>query len=166
LRQQALSPVRRPLVAFTPKQLLHGAFASCSLEELSQGSFRAVVVDANGPDAQRLLLCSGQIAAVLTLEREKRKQQAAIIRLDRLYPLPVNELRAALGEYPPELSLIWVQEEPENMGAWRWLRPQLEAVASNRQIRCVARPERASPASGSVAVHQREQAQLLDQSFE
>jgi 2-oxoglutarate dehydrogenase E1 component len=58
-----------------------------------------------------------------------------------------------------------VQEEPENMGAWRWLRPQLEAVASTRQVRCVARPERASPASGSVAVHQREQAQLLDQAF-
>jgi 2-oxoglutarate dehydrogenase E1 component len=165
LREQALSSVRRPLVAFTPKQLLHGPFASCSLEELSRGSFRPVVVDANGPDVQRLLLCSGQIAAVLTSEREKRNQQVAIVRLDRLYPLPVEELRAVLGDLPPELVMTWVQEEPENMGAWRWLGPQLEAVASNRQIRCVARPERASPASGSVALHQREQAQLLDQAF-
>jgi 2-oxoglutarate dehydrogenase E1 component len=165
LRQQALSPVRRPLVAFTPKQLLHGAFASCSLEQLSEGAFRPVVGDVNGPEPQRVLLCSGQIAAVLTSEREKRNQRAAIVRLDRLYPLPLEELQAVLADLPPKLPLTWVQEEPENMGAWRWLRPQLEALASSRRVRCVARPERASPASGSVAVHQQEQARLLDQAF-
>ena len=165
LRQQAISSIRRPLVAFTPKQLLHSAFASCSLEELSKGGFTPIVVDGNGSEPERLLLCSGQIAAVLTSEREKRNQRATIVRLDRLYPLPVDELRATLGEYPLDLPLTWVQEEPENMGAWRWLRPQLEALATNRQIRCVARPERASPASGSLAIHQREEARLLDQVF-
>jgi 2-oxoglutarate dehydrogenase E1 component len=166
LRQQALSTHTRPLVAFTPKQLLHNPYSSCSLEDLSSGSFQPVVTDADDPSPERALLCSGQVAAALKTERERRKQSAIIVRIDRLYPLPSEELQEVLDNLPCGAPLIWVQEEPENMGAWRWIRPQLETCFPDRSVRCVSRPERSSPASGSVAVHNREQLMLLEQAFD
>jgi len=166
LRQQALSSVKRPLIAFIPKRFIHGNFGSCALEDLARGGFQPVVVDPGSVSPERLLLCSGQVAAALSAERTKREEAAGILRMDQLYPLPVEALQAALRGYPEELPLTWVQEEPENMGAWRWIRPQLEAMLPGREVRCVARPERASPASGSVAAHDREQSTLLNQAFE
>jgi 2-oxoglutarate dehydrogenase E1 component len=85
--------------------------------------------------------------------------------LEQLYPFPREALEQTLTNYHPGAMITWVQEEPENMGAWRWLRPQLEASFERRPIRCVARPERVSPATGSSAIHQREQRQLLEAAF-
>ena len=166
LREQALSPRKRPLIAFTPKRLLHDPFASSSLDELSCGRFQPVVPDPGSEVPNKILLCSGQVAAALSSERASRRAAAAIVRLDRLYPLPVDEFQAVLADYPAGTPVTWVQEEPENMGAWRWLEPQLQTILNDRQVGCVARPERASPATGSVAIHNREQTELMNRAFE
>jgi 2-oxoglutarate dehydrogenase E1 component len=88
-----------------------------------------------------------------------------VIRLDRLYPFPAETLARAVGEYPRGIPVTWVQEEPENMGAWRWIKPHLETTLHSNPISFVARPERASPATGSLAVHNREQQWILEQAF-
>ena len=88
-----------------------------------------------------------------------------IVRLEQLYPFPQDTLERVIASYPHVAGLTWVQEEPENMGAWRWLRPQLEAMLEGEMIRCVARPERVSPATGSSAIHKREQQELLERAF-
>ena len=166
LRQQALAPTKRPLVAFTPKQAVNSRFACSPLGELAEGSFQPVVAENDNQSTKRILLCTGKIAFALAAEREARGKQARIIRLDQLYPLPEQELRLALATSPAGAKLTWVQEEPENMGAWRWLRPQLESLCKDVNLRCVARPERASPATGSAAIHQRENDTLMDRAFE
>jgi 2-oxoglutarate dehydrogenase E1 component len=165
LRQQAMEPSRRPLIAFTPKKMLQKPTASSPLDEFCGGAFRPVIPDPEMPTADRVLLCSGQLGADVLEERARRGAPAAVVRLERLYPFPGEQLIDAVSRHPKGVPLVWVQEEPENMGAWRWLRPHLEEVMQNNPIRFVARPERASPATGSVAIHQREQQTLFDKTF-
>jgi 2-oxoglutarate dehydrogenase E1 component len=165
LRLQGMSAKRKPLIVFTPKRMLHHASAYSSLEELSDGDFQEVIAGPASDEVKQILLCSGQVAAELEAERKKRQASVIVVRLEQLYPFPQETLKRILADYPEEVELIWVQEEPKNMGAWCWLRPQLEAMLEGKMIRCEARPERVSPATGSSAIHQREQQQLIERAF-
>jgi 2-oxoglutarate dehydrogenase E1 component len=165
LRMQGLSATRKPLIVFTPKRMLQHSSAFSSLDELCKGKFREVIAGPAAAEVQQVLLCSGQLAAELEAEQKKRQAQVVIVRLEQFYPFPGEVLKRVLDDYPPGAMLTWVQEEPENMGAWRWLRPQLETILEDQTVRCVARPERVSPATGSSAIHLREQKQLLDRAF-
>lgn len=162
LRGQVHGPLRKPMVAFTPKALLrHGGCAS-GLSEMAAGTrFRPVLSDlAEG--AERALICSGKIAALLAAEREARGLggRVGIVRLEQLYPFPEAALAEALAAAPGALP-VWVQEEPENLGPFGWLDRRLEAAAG-RRVACVSRPAAASPAVGWRSWHDAEERAVFD----
>jgi len=169
LRRQVLRPWRKPLVVMTPKSLLRHPRATSSLEELAQGSFQRLLPDAldRTREVQRILLCSGKIYYELAEEREKLgREDVAILRLEQLYPLPERVLHASLARYPDGLPVLWVQEEPENMGAWRYLRVRFgQRLLGRFPFSGVFRPASASPATGSANSHKVEQRELLGQAF-
>ena len=168
LRTQAYKRPRKPLIAFTPKQLLRLSAASSSIEEFTSGAFQPVIDDAAGLDpasVTRVVLCSGRLYYDLVKERDKRADSStAIIRLEQLYPLPEEEVASALARYPGA-SLTWVQDEPRNQGAWPHLAlnlfPSLE-----RGVRLVSRPESATTAAGRASLHKQQAATLIAQAFE
>jgi 2-oxoglutarate dehydrogenase E1 component len=169
LRRQAKRSRQRPLIVLTPKSLLRHPLATSTIEDLSTGQFQAVIDDrfyASNPErAKRLLMCSGKVYYDLLPEAEKLTQdRPAIVRLEQLYTFPWNELRQVLPRYSEATELIWVQEEPLNTGAWRYLEAKLrELVAEGHSmaIRYVGRPERASPAEGYPAAHLAEQGRIV-----
>jgi 2-oxoglutarate dehydrogenase E1 component len=170
LRRQVLRVWRKPLVVMTPKSLLRNPACVSPMEELVQGSFQRVIVDGGGTparDIRRILLCSGKVA----YELEKRRQElgrrdVAIIRVEQLYPLPKEPLEAALAGYAPGTPVIWVQEEPENMGAWRFFRIHFgERLFDRFPFTGVCRQSAASPATGSKKSHDLEQNELLGAAF-
>jgi 2-oxoglutarate dehydrogenase E1 component len=173
LRRQAKRSRQRPLILFTPKSLLRHPQATSRLEELTSGHFRPVIDDvffARNPErAERVLMCTGKVYYDLLPEAEKLgSNRPAIIRLEQLYTFPWNELRQVLPRYRGAKELIWVQEEPLNMGAWRYLEAKLrELVAEGHgmQIRYVGRPERASPAEGYPAAHAAEQTRIIQEAL-
>ncbi len=165
LRRQALSPVRKPLVIMSPKSLLRHPQAVSPVSELAEGRFRSVLPDA-GADAKevaRVVLCSGKVYYELAAAREEREaRHVALVRLEQLYPLRPGDLEEALGGYREGVELVWAQEEPQNMGAWYWVRNSVAPlVARLGEIRCVSRPPSASPASGSSTRHKLEQESLV-----
>jgi len=162
--------VRKPLVIFTPKSLLRHPRAVSSLAEFSAGGFREVVDDGAVPPAgvSSVLFCSGKVYYDLLAAREQRQtDQVALVRVEQLYPFPEQELEDVLQKYPQASELIWVQEEPRNMGAWRFMREHMQPLlaASERGMRYCGRPESASPATGSHKRHAREQAAILEDAF-
>jgi 2-oxoglutarate dehydrogenase E1 component len=173
LRRQAKRSRQRPLILFTPKSLLRHPQAMSRLEELTSGHFQPVIDDAffarNPERAQRVLMCTGKVYYDLWPEAEKLgPNRPAIIRLEQLYTFPWNELRQVLPRYRGAKELIWVQEEPLNMGAWRYLEAKLrELVAEGHgmEIRYVGRPERASPAEGYPAAHAAEQTRIIQEAL-
>ncbi|HEY4587721.1 MAG TPA: 2-oxoglutarate dehydrogenase E1 component [Thermoanaerobaculia bacterium] len=165
LRRQALIPWRKPLIVFTPKSMLRHKDSSSGLEEFARDRFQRVVDDPQIQDAQRVLLCSGKIVHELRREREKRKDTStAILALDQLYPFPKEELAAALARHPNVRSVIWVQEEPANMGALFFVQPRIERLVG-KPIRSVKRSASGSPATGSAKAHAMEQQTLLTLAF-
>ncbi|MFL6232618.1 MAG: 2-oxoglutarate dehydrogenase E1 component [Thermoanaerobaculia bacterium] len=165
LRRQALIPWRKPLVVFTPKSMLRHKDSSSSLEEFARDRFARVVDDPQAQDAQRVLLCTGKIVHELRRERERRKDTStAILALDQLYPFPKEELTAALARHPNARSVIWVQEEPANMGALSFVQPRIERLVG-KPIRSVKRSASGSPATGSAKAHAMEQQTLLTLAF-
>jgi 2-oxoglutarate dehydrogenase E1 component len=111
---------------------------------------------------KRLLLCSGKIAVDLfTSDDRPNAREAAIVRVEQLYPFPVDDVQAAIASYPAATDVVWVQEEPENMGAWDFVRPHLEALVGQRRLAVLARPRSSSPAEGSAARHARNQQLLI-----
>jgi 2-oxoglutarate dehydrogenase E1 component len=170
LRLQALREDRRPLIVMTPKSLLRHPAARSTVEELTDGGFRAVlpgVRRSDGSDAEeitRLVLCSGKVFYDLTgSDAWQEAPSVDAARIELLYPFPAEELRAVLDGYPSVTEVVWLQEEPANMGAWRYLRGPLdEIVGDERSLQLVARPERASPAAGTARAHNREQQELID----
>lgn len=165
LRLQALRTDKHPLVVFTPKRMLQNPAASSSLDEFCDGRFREVLVDHAADHATQVLLCSGQIAVDLIAERNRRKAPVLIVRIEQLYPFPAEAILETAKDIQDGSPITWVQEEPENMGAWRWLRPKLEDLFKNHFIHCLSRPERVSPATGSLANHQKEQKELINAAF-
>ena len=169
LRSQALSDPKRPLVVVTPKSMLRAHASRSTFAELETGSFQHVIDDVSIEDpstVQRIVLCSGKIAHEAWQRRgELEPDEAsgvAIVRVDQLYPWPVSLLTAAFERYGNASEVVWLQEEPENMGAWSFVHARLHACLPERlQLRHVSRPESSSPAIGSAALHQLEQADLL-----
>jgi len=169
LRRQALRRWRKPLVVLTPKSLLRNPAATSSLEECVGGRFERILGDGAHPqDVSRILLCSGKIFFDLDQRRQAEgRNDVAIIRVEQLYPFPEKALAAALLPYPATTSLFWVQEEPENMGAWPFMRYRLGEQAFGRlPFQGIFRPASASPATGSASTHRMEQEELLDAAFD
>ncbi len=170
LRRQVVRHWRKPLVVMTPKSLLRHPKALSPLDDCAQGQFQRFLPDAlarPGESVRRILLCTGKIYYDLEKHRQDLKRQdVAILRLEQLYPLHREEFLSALGPYKTGTPVVWVQEEPENMGAWRYLRaPFGETLFSRFPFSGVFRPASASPATGSANSHKREQAQLIEEAF-
>lgn len=165
LRRQVLRPWRKPLVIMSPKSLLRHAQAVSSLEDLATGTFKRVIPDPEVKDAKRVLLCSGKVYYDLLAERGDDRS-TAILRLEQLFPLSERELEAALGSYGPDVPVIWVQEEPANMGAWSFLRAHFGFLLCGRPFYGVYRPASASPATGSGSAHKLEQRDLMRAAFQ
>src|SRR6266699_1161471 len=170
LRRQARHAELRPLVLFTPKSLLRLSQASSRLEDLATGRFQPVLDDpAATPRApvRRLILCSGKVYYDLTLAPARAQaQHVAIARVELLYPFPREELATLIRGYPNLGEIVWVQEEPRNMGPQKFMLPQLrELVGPDVTVRDIGRPERSSPAEGYPAAHQAEQARIVAAAF-
>src|ERR1051325_8217109 len=168
LRRQARRPWRKPLVVFTPKSMLRHPDASSSIEEFTQPKFLPVVPDKEISDAKRILVASGKVGHELRAERRRRKDTStAILFLDQLYPLPRPEINAALDAHPNAREIIWVQEEPRNMGAFFYVMPRLTHLVHTRglSLRSVKRSASASHATGSAKAHELEQKTLLSLAF-
>ena len=169
LRRQVVSLWRKPLVVMTPKSLLRHKQAVSTLLDLSEGSFQRVIPDASvaPASARRVLLCSGKVYFDLLAAREAKKiGDVAIVRVEELYPFPEAELARILASYKPGTKVVWVQEEPWNMGAWYFIHARWPQSLAAFVPGCVARVESASPATGSSASHKFEQQQLVDQALE
>ena len=165
LRRQALDAVARPLVVMTPKGLLRLKQASSTLDELAGGGFQQVIDDA-GADHERvtrLVLCSGKVYYDIVGHDERAAAETvAVARLEQLYPFPVEAAAALCSSYPKLEELVWAQEEPQNMGAWRSIRHRLEhAVPTGVPVHFAGRPWRASPSEGYPTSHVREQDRIV-----
>src|SRR6266404_4942930 len=168
LRRQARRPWRKPLVVFTPKSMLRHPDASSPIEEFTRARFLQVVPDREVTDAKRVLIASGKVGHELKAERRRRKDTTtAILFLDQLYPLPRPEINAALDAHPNAREIVWVQEEPRNMGAFFYVMPRLTHLVHARglSLRSVKRSASASPATGSAKAHELEQKTLLSLAF-
>jgi 2-oxoglutarate dehydrogenase E1 component len=165
LRRQALSPWRKPLFVMTPKSMLRHKDSSSTLEDLARERFLKVVPDTAVQNAQRVILCTGKIGHELKREREKRQDSAtAVVFLDQLYPFPQKELAAEMERHGQARDVVWVQEEPANMGALFFMQPRIERLL-RRPIRSVKRSASGSPATGSAKAHTLEQQTLLSLAF-
>jgi len=169
LRRQAalLSRDPRPLVVMSPKSLLRHPLAASRLEELAGGRFRPVLPDetlaGREGEVTRLLLCSGKVYVDLVAGGAREAaRDVALVRVEELYPFPAEEITAVVGGLPALRELVWVQEEPRNMGAWSFVEPRLRALAGERPVHYAGRPERASPAEGSLDRHSAEQARIVE----
>jgi len=162
LRRQALRERKKPLVVFTPKSLLRMAAARSTAKEFTEGRFEPVLGDSSPPEkTERLILCSGKVFYDLAKAREDKP--VAIVRVEELYPFPEKELKAELERYSGA-EVVWVQEEPENMGAWWYMERHLRSRLGVEPT-VVARAESASPATGSQTIHGQEQADVIGQAF-
>jgi multifunctional 2-oxoglutarate metabolism enzyme len=163
--------VRKPLILFTPKSLLRHKRVISRAEEFTTGAFREVIGETSAMAADRVsrvLICSGKVYYDLLAAREERRaDHVAIVRMEQLYPFPKKELRDHILRYPDSADVVWVQEEPLNMGPWRvisdFIQPLLEPT--HRTLRYIGRTESASPATGSYKTHNKEQADILDAAF-
>ena len=154
---------RKPLIVFTPKSMLRHPDAMSSVADLNQDSFRNVLPDNEVSNPRRLLLCTGKIGHNLRVERAKRGDMSVgIIFLEQLYPWPEAELQAALDQHPGAAEIVWVQEEPANMGALSYVMPLLKRMVHDRPILSVKRTASASPATGSAKAHEMEEKTLID----
>jgi 2-oxoglutarate dehydrogenase E1 component len=162
LRRQALRKWRKPLVVFTPKSMLRHPDALSPISDFSRPRFLPVLPETEIADARRLLIATGKIGHELRVERAKRKDSTTgIIFIDQLYPWPEDELRAAIEAHPSAREVVWVQEEPANMGAFSFVMPRLRRIAGDHQVLSVKRSPAASPATGSARAHEMEQKTLL-----
>jgi 2-oxoglutarate dehydrogenase E1 component len=182
LRRQAalLTADPLPLVVLTPKSLLRHPLVSSAPGELAEGRWQQVIDDPDirGPrpsadrpvrraeDVRRLILCTGKVGIDLLTSPDRSKEPAvAVCRVEQIYPLPVRDILAAIEGYPSLEEIVWVQEEPENMGAWDFVRPALDGLAGSRRLAVLARPRSSSPAEGSAARHAFNQERLINKAF-
>ncbi len=166
LRRQALRRWRKPLVIFTPKSMLRHPQASSPLADLSEGGFREVMDDEGISNAGRVIVCTGKVAHELQRARQEAgATSTAIVRLEQLYPFPAEQLASILEKHSSARDIVWVQEEPANMGGLCFILPRLEEVSGGRPVRSVKRSASASPATGSGKAHEMEQKTLLAFAF-
>jgi 2-oxoglutarate dehydrogenase E1 component len=168
LRRQAYARPRRPLVVFTPKSMLRLKAASSKVEDFTNGSFQLVIDDErelNKQSVKRVLFCSGKVYWDLLAEAEKRgDQHTAIVRVEQLYPTPVDEIKQTYAQYP-NAELFWVQDEPANQGPWTYIGLFLPKYMDGQVAKLISRPASASPATGSAKRHAAEQADLVERAF-
>jgi 2-oxoglutarate dehydrogenase E1 component len=156
LRRQVVRPYRKPLILFTPKSLLRHPEAISPLAELAEGGFQPLLDEPGNRSADkitRLVFCSGRIYYDLVRARNENKWESiALIRLEQLYPFPDIELKALLTRYAQAMELIWVQDEPRNQGAWRFMAHHLRQY-SGLPLHYAGRPESSAPATGIAGQH-------------
>jgi 2-oxoglutarate dehydrogenase E1 component len=173
LRRQAarLSSDPRPLVLMTPKSLLRHPMAASTIGELTSGVFLPVIDDPRARDRRdkvtRLVLCSGRVAIDLDSSPEReRAENVAVVRVEQLAPFQYTAIKQVIANYPNVQEMVWLQEEPRNMGSWLFVRPRLrELVEQTFPIRYIGRPDRSSPAEGSADQHNAEQARIVSAAF-
>jgi len=166
LRRQALRSWRKPLIIFTPKSMLRHPDAASPLGALAAPRFQKVLAETEIKNPKRLLFSSGKIGHELRQERARRNDTSTgILSLEQLYPWPEAEIAAVLDRHPTAHEIVWVQEEPANMGALSFVVPRLRRIARGRQVHTVKRSAAASPATGSAKAHVLEQKTLLAASF-
>jgi 2-oxoglutarate dehydrogenase E1 component len=166
MRRQALRHWRKPLVVFTPKSMLRHPDACSPIEDFTHSRFLPIVPDTGAVDAKRILVCTGKIGHELRVERQRRKDTStAIIFVDQMYPFHEAELQAAIDQHPAAREIVWVQEEPANMGALFYMLPRLRHVAGERAVLSVKRSASPSPSTGSAGAHEMEQKTLLTLAF-
>ncbi|KUF16313.1 multifunctional oxoglutarate decarboxylase/oxoglutarate dehydrogenase thiamine pyrophosphate-binding subunit/dihydrolipoyllysine-residue succinyltransferase subunit [Streptomyces silvensis] len=178
LRWQVHNPHHKPLVVFTPKWMLRLKAAASKTEEFTTGGFRPVIGDASveAEAVRKVVFCAGKLYYELEAERQKRGvKDTAIIRIERLYPLPGAELQAEIAKFPNAEKYLWAQEEPANQGAWPFIALNLidhldlavgADIPHDERLRRISRPHGSSPAVGSKKRHEQEQEQLLNEVFE
>ncbi|MGH9172194.1 MAG: multifunctional oxoglutarate decarboxylase/oxoglutarate dehydrogenase thiamine pyrophosphate-binding subunit/dihydrolipoyllysine-residue succinyltransferase subunit [Acidimicrobiales bacterium] len=169
LRAQVHRSTRRPLIVMTPKSLLRARTSRSPVDSLVVGSWQPVLGDSSGPpaaDITRVVLCSGKVAYDAMARRDAIGAGAAIVRVEQLHPWPEEEILAVLAMYQTAGEVVWLQEEPENMGAWTYVHGRLHKLLRERaDVRHVSRPEAGSPATGSGALHHLELEDLLDRAI-
>jgi 2-oxoglutarate dehydrogenase E1 component len=159
---------RMPLVVFTPKSLLRHPRAVSAVNDFTTGGFVEVLGDPGAADptaVTRVIFCSGKIYYDLLAAREERKaEHVALVRVEQLYPFAAGQARDMLARYADTAEVVWAQEEPRNMGPWRFMREHIQPLldATRREVRYVGRPESASPATGSAKRHREELAEILN----
>ena len=174
LRRQAmlLKTDPLPLVVMTPKSLLRHPFTASAPSELAEGAFHSVIDDqaasAHAAKVRRIAFCSGKVAVdLLTSDRRKDNPNVAVVRVEQLYPFPSEAIRDVIDRYPKLGEVCWVQEEPENMGAWEFARPLIESIIEGRHpLRYIGRSRNSSPSEGSSSWHAANQRAIVDQVFE
>ncbi len=171
LRRQVLRRWRKPLVVMTPKSLLRNPRAVSSLDDFAAGRFERILPDTiqdRNAGVTRVLMCSGKIYFELDKERERlQRKDVAILRMEQIYPIAPETLEASFRNFREGTPLYWVQEEPENMGAWRFLKIQFgDALLGRLPFKGISRPASASPATGSHSSHKKEQAKLIAAAFD
>ena len=169
LRRQMHAAVSKPLVVFAPKRYLRMPRSRSTVDELVQGRFQTVLDDAEVADpaaVRRVLLCSGKVGHELIERRNEEGSAVAVIRVEQLSPFPGDSIMETLARYPNAAEVMWVQDEPENMGPWLWITGRLrDVLPPELALSHAARPESGSPAAGSITIHDAEQRTLLDTAF-
>jgi 2-oxoglutarate dehydrogenase E1 component len=169
--QAALKDNQRPLVIMAPKSLLRHPMAASKLEDLTEGSFQPVLDDEEarerGTAVERLILCSGKIYTELAgSDYREEATDTAIVRIELLYPFPAERVREVIEGYPNLREILWVQEEPKNMGAWTFMEPRLREMTDGElPIHYIGKPARPSPAQGSARFHKEEHAGIARAAF-
>ncbi len=179
LRRQLKTPYRKPLIAFTPKSLLRHPKCISSLDEFSKGGFKEIIDDASADPkkVKRLVFSFGKIYYDLAAKKESltpnpspqgegnKAEEVALIRIEQMYPFPKKQFAEILSKYNLAKEFVWAQEEPHNMGAWGYLLRTVSPHLKGGQLKCIARPESASPATGSKKVHEIQQREILEKVF-
>ena len=170
LRRQVHQETIRPLIVMTPKSLLRLPAASSTVEDLTNGGFQPVIDDVsitNEEKVKRIVLCSGKVFYDLEAGREdSHDERVAIVRLEQFYPFPAESLKEIFAEYKNATEITWAQEEPKNMGGWYFVEDRLiEIKPENMTLKYVGRTASASPATGSYAIHELEQKQIVEQAL-
>ena len=170
LRRQLLRDIRKPLVIFTPKQPLRMKESRSHISEFTSGSFLEVLDDPHVTDksaVKRVILCSGKVAHDAMSERAKRNAPVAVVRVEQLYPFPIDQINEVLLRYPNAKEVVWLQEEPENMGPWHFVEHLIWRLKERGyDLRHAARVASGSPATGSKAIHDQEHEDLMNETFE
>jgi multifunctional 2-oxoglutarate metabolism enzyme len=169
LRRQLRREVRKPLVLFTPKSYLRRAESRSPIEAFTTGHFQEVLDDPKVVDRNavtRVVLCSGKVGFDALAERDKRNAPVAVVRVEQLFPFPHDRIIDVLHGYPNAHEVVWLQEEPENMGPWTFVEHRIFRIKNDGyDLRAVARVESGSPATGSAKIHEQELADLMDETF-
>lgn len=170
LRRQMVRPYRKPLIVMTPKSLLRKRTAMSALDELSAGTFRCVIdddADTARSKIRRVIICAGKVYYDLRERRESAGHaDAAVLRVEQLYPFPREQLRVLLETYPRAREVVWCQEEPKNQGAWHFIQVRLQRLLRPSQtLRYAGRAASASTAAGYFELHAQQQRRLVSEAF-